>query len=77
MYVCLCKGITEAHIHTAVADGMTDYREVRLALGLSSCCGKCAPHAREVFRAATAQPAFDSSLFYCAETPRQHSLAVA
>jgi bacterioferritin-associated ferredoxin len=62
MYVCLCKGITDSNIRDAVAGGLTNYRELRLALGLSSQCGRCAVHAREVFREAT-QPA-DSSLFY-------------
>lgn len=64
MYVCLCKGITDSDIREAVAGGMTNYRELRLALGLSSQCGKCAVQAREVFRE-TLHPV-DNSLFYAA-----------
>jgi len=66
MYVCLCRGITDSQIREAVASGMTNYREVRLALGLSSQCGKCSVHAREIFRNAL-QPV-DNSLFYPAVT---------
>jgi bacterioferritin-associated ferredoxin len=65
MYVCLCKGITDSQIRTAVGNGMTNYRELRLALGLSSQCGKCAVHAREVFREAIL-PESHSSLYYAA-----------
>ena len=66
MYVCLCKGITDSQIRAAVANGLTNYRELRLALGLSSQCGKCAVHAREVFREAV-HPESHSSLYYAAE----------
>lgn len=66
MYICLCKGITDSQIRTAVADGMSNYRELRLALGLSSQCGKCAVLAREVFNEALT--ATDSSLFYNADS---------
>jgi bacterioferritin-associated ferredoxin len=66
MYVCLCKGITDSQIRTAVADGMTNYHDVRRALGLSSQCGKCSLFAREIFSDAVA--AVDSSLFYNADT---------
>ncbi len=66
MYVCLCKGITDSHIRSAVADGMTNYRALRLALGLSSQCGKCAVYAREIFNDALAP--VDASLFYNADT---------
>ncbi|HEY3700114.1 MAG TPA: bacterioferritin-associated ferredoxin [Spongiibacteraceae bacterium] len=62
MYVCLCKGITDSQIRDAVADGMTNYRELRAALGLSSQCGKCSLHAREIFR--DSLQALDTSLFY-------------
>lgn len=71
MYVCLCKGITDTQIRTAVADGMTNYQEVRRSLGLSSQCGKCALHAREVFNGALTTTTIDSSLFYNADMGRR------
>jgi len=74
MYVCLCKSITDSHIRTAIADGMTDYRELRMALGLSSQCGRCAVHAREIFREET-QGVYDTSLFYAADHPAARAVA--
>jgi len=65
MYVCLCKGVTDKQIREAVSNGMTNYRELRMALGLSSQCGKCAVQAREVFRE-TLHPESHSSLYYSA-----------
>lgn len=62
MYICLCKGITDSQIRTAVAEGLTNYRELRSALGLSTQCGKCGMQAKEVFNDALAS--IDSSLFY-------------
>jgi bacterioferritin-associated ferredoxin len=50
MYVCLCKGITDSQIRDAVAGGLTNYRELRQSLGLSSQCGRCAVEARQIFR---------------------------
>jgi bacterioferritin-associated ferredoxin len=52
MYVCLCKGITDSQIRNAVAGGLTNYRELRKTLGLSSQCGRCAVEARQIFREA-------------------------
>lgn len=66
MYVCLCKGITDSQIRDAVADGLTNYHQVRRSLGLSTQCGKCAMFARSVFDEAVT--AIDSSLFYNADT---------
>lgn len=66
MYVCLCKGITDSQIRSVVTEGMTNYHDVRRALGLSSQCGMCAVHAREVFNESLA--AIDASLFYNADT---------
>ena len=65
MYVCICKGITDSQIRAAVDNGVTQYRELRLAFGLGSQCGKCAVHAREVFREAV-HPETHSSLYYVA-----------
>jgi bacterioferritin-associated ferredoxin len=65
MYVCLCKGITDSQIRNAVADGMTNYSELRQTLGLSSQCGRCAVQAREIFREAL-PPLHNNQLFYSA-----------
>ncbi|NLR73843.1 MULTISPECIES: bacterioferritin-associated ferredoxin [Leeia] len=46
MYVCICKAVTDRQISQAVADGVSSMRELRMTLGVASCCGKCAPDAR-------------------------------
>ena len=52
MYVCLCRGITDQDIKDAVANGAESYREIRDLLDLGTCCGRCAPDARALIRAA-------------------------
>lgn len=54
MYICICKGITEKQVKSAVDDGCTSLRELRNELGVASNCGKCAGHAREVLNEALA-----------------------
>jgi len=48
MYVCICNGITERQIREAVSDGVRSLRELRVDLGVASCCGKCADCAQQV-----------------------------
>ncbi|MFP2768634.1 bacterioferritin-associated ferredoxin [Oceanisphaera sp. KMM 10153] len=43
MYVCLCRGITERQLKAAVAEGNTEFRDLKQELGLGSQCGKCIP----------------------------------
>ncbi|MGV8844831.1 MAG: bacterioferritin-associated ferredoxin [Pseudomonas sp.] len=50
MYVCLCQGITDSHIRTAINEGCCSYRDVRMTLGVASQCGKCACVAKQVVR---------------------------
>jgi bacterioferritin-associated ferredoxin len=64
MYVCICKGITDSQIRSAVADGLTNYHELRQTLGLSSQCGRCAVSAREIFSASLHQ--YNPQLFHSA-----------
>ena len=42
MYVCLCKGITDSQIKSAVESGANSLRQVRDDLGVMTQCGKCA-----------------------------------
>jgi bacterioferritin-associated ferredoxin len=48
MYVCLCRGITDQDIKDAVANGAESFREIRDLLDLGTCCGRCAPEARNL-----------------------------
>lgn len=54
MYVCVCHGVTDGHIRECASNGACRMRELRERLGLASRCGKCASHALEVLREATA-----------------------
>ncbi|TAM45371.1 MAG: (2Fe-2S)-binding protein [Gammaproteobacteria bacterium] len=48
MYVCLCKGVTDGQIREAVREGACTVRELGARLGVATCCGRCASHARIV-----------------------------
>jgi len=50
MYVCLCRGVTDADIKQAVAEGASSMRALRQCLGVCSECGKCGSCARDVLR---------------------------
>lgn len=63
MYVCLCKGITDTQIRRAIAEGVTDYRQLRKSLGLADQCGKCGMVARQIYRESLAA-ADTPALFY-------------
>lgn len=48
MYVCLCRGITDQDIKNVMAEGASNFRDVRDMLDLGTCCGRCAPEARSI-----------------------------
>lgn len=48
MYVCLCKGITERQLRAAIAEGNTEFKQLKRELGVGSQCGKCVPVAMAI-----------------------------
>lgn len=48
MLVCVCNGVSDRDIESALQDGASSYKEVRSALGIGSCCGQCKPYAKEM-----------------------------
>jgi bacterioferritin-associated ferredoxin len=48
MYVCLCNAVTDRQIREAVDEGAQSMRALRQQLGVASCCGRCAPYAKQV-----------------------------
>ena len=48
MYVCICKGVTDREIRSAVADGVHTVRGLRKELGCTGQCGKCKSQVREI-----------------------------
>jgi bacterioferritin-associated ferredoxin len=53
MYVCICRQVTDRDIRDAVVnEGARSMRDLQRGLGVASCCGCCAPCAREVLAVA-------------------------
>ncbi len=48
MYVCICNAITDKDIRRAAASGADSLYALQDRLGVASCCGSCADHAREI-----------------------------
>jgi len=57
MYVCLCQGVTDGQIRSAIQGGCCNYRDVRTALGVGTQCGKCACAAKQIARETLGQEA--------------------
>jgi bacterioferritin-associated ferredoxin len=51
MYVCICNGVTDAEIRSAVERGAQSLDCLRDELGVASCCGTCACAAQELLDA--------------------------
>lgn len=52
MYVCICRAVTDNHIHEAVQGGARTLKDLRRDLGIASDCGRCASCARECLQEA-------------------------
>jgi len=52
MYVCICREVTDRHIHHAVRNGVVTFEQLRMELGVSQCCGRCRHVAHRVFQEA-------------------------
>ena len=46
MLVCVCKGISDKQIDSALAEGASGYKAIKSELGLGTCCGQCVPFAK-------------------------------
>lgn len=52
MYVCICKGVTDKHIHHAASQGIKTLKDLRATLGVSAECGRCAGCANQCLKRA-------------------------
>ena len=52
MYICVCRAVTERHIHAAVRDGAKSMRDLRDTLGVGTECGSCGSCAKQCLREA-------------------------
>ena len=48
MYICLCNAITDREIRGAVALGARSLADLKSALGVATCCGRCADCAAQM-----------------------------
>ena len=57
MYLCLCKGVTEAAVQELARFGTTEPEALIAALGLEDpeCCGRCAVEIEEFVAVALAE----------------------
>ena len=46
MYVCVCNAVTERDIHHAAAQGARRVRDLRVHLGVTADCSRCAGAAK-------------------------------
>ena len=63
MYVCLCKGITDRQLRSAVHDGASSFRQVSQSTGCATQCGQCACMAKEIVEDTLSQGNIDHSMF--------------
>jgi len=52
MYVCLCRGVTDSAIRSAVEAGVSCYRELSLTTGCGTQCGTCVDLSKSLLHAA-------------------------
>jgi len=62
MYICICHGVTDSQIESAVDDGATTMKQLTNELKVGSQCGKCCQCTKKVLNSkliqiAEAQPA--------------------
>lgn len=61
MYICICKGVTDSAIRTAVDQGVGRMRDLRSCLGVAGQCGACACEAKMVLDQALTKKNLDST----------------
>ena len=50
MYICICEGVTEKQIQTAIAEGASSVRDLRKELGVAGQCGQCGKCAKKLLK---------------------------
>lgn len=63
MYVCICKGITQREIQSAVEAGAS-LRDIRQSMGVASECGSCGQCAKRLVKQTQADMRMMDSLSY-------------
>lgn len=76
MYVCVCNGVTERQIERAVQTGAARMRDLRLLLGVSAECGKCADCAQRCLRSALSGQEAGTATVNCMSNALQPSITM-
>ncbi|WP_438463829.1 (2Fe-2S)-binding protein [Marinomonas sp. PE14-40] len=63
MYVCICKGITQKEIQSAVEAGAS-LRDIRKSMGVASECGSCGQCAKRLVKQTQDEMRMMDSLSY-------------
>lgn len=53
MYVCLCKGVTDKQIRSAINEGACSMRDLRETLDVATQCGKCGKDCKSLLSEST------------------------
>lgn len=77
MYVCLCKGVTDRDIHTAIEAGARNLRDLTAALGIGRDCGQCARLSKQLLRDAYQQQTASPTRVWIPATEASLSVASA
>ena len=48
MLVCVCNGISDKQIDSALANGSSSFQQIKSELGIGNCCGQCIPFAKDM-----------------------------
>jgi bacterioferritin-associated ferredoxin len=48
MYICICNGVTDDQIRAEIRQGACTMRDLRIRLGIATCCGRCGQCARAI-----------------------------
>ncbi|UZE97053.1 (2Fe-2S)-binding protein [Alkalimarinus alittae] len=67
MLVCICKGISDKDIESAVHEGATGFGDVRASLGVGGCCGQCASYAKDLVKDTISQLQLSQALHLAQE----------
>lgn len=48
MLVCVCNGISDKQIDSALSNGLSNFKDIKSELGLGNCCGQCVSFAKQM-----------------------------
>lgn len=75
MIVCICRNVSDKTIAATVASGVCSFEGLQQCTGVSTGCGKCLGHAKQVFDYSSKPQQAGRSALQAQEQPeRVHSL---